>query len=555
MKPHAVGSNADGGWLNSRWHSCCRHVIRRCRQTLFFCVVMTCGLILFVGHSAINYAPPADRDAIVTAPTDPEPKSTAAAAVVERQLGYFEKVGHHNIFVQGVNNVVNMESNAVGRTPLRVGTPVPSNGDSPSVQMNTDDPSAFRRWKTTRRAACGGRLEFFGNKFARLSRAIVDLDHCNAGARGGENVDSVLNQAEQAEYYNNIVGCFQLSDCDASSVLMQRTYRFMGSTYLNDWLRNMKLNNVDVSTPALVDTTFTIAITRHEYANLYHTLTDWYNAYLVMRFFGKLPNETNILFVDAHPRGHLDDAWRRLFNRTYFMSELPKRTVFTELVWGIQGYDSLIKDNFGPDPPPYMEDFRSFFLSSWGVTGLDRALDCSAPKVLFLWRRDYVAHPRNPSGVIQRKIQNEDEILRHVRRAHPEYVVNGVQLDSYGIGEQLQLIADTDVLIGMHGAGLAYVVFVPVHGALVELFPSYYTGANRHMGDLARWRGMGFVDWHSYDHSSELAGYRTRVPAQTVDMLLQSAVGKMCRRSTPPKPNVQNFPDVRWKFHAQSVNV
>jgi len=62
---------------------------------------------------------------------------------------------------------------------------------------------------------------------------------------------------------------------------------------------------------AVVDK-FTVALTRNEYANLYHTVSDWYNVFLLTQFFN-VTQPAHVLLVDAHPAGPLDDAWNVLF--------------------------------------------------------------------------------------------------------------------------------------------------------------------------------------------------------------------------------------------------
>jgi len=57
---------------------------------------------------------------------------------------------------------------------------------------------------------------------------------------------------------------------------------------------------------------FTVALTRREYANLYHTMSDWYNVFLLTQFFN-VTQPARVLLVDAHPAGPLDDAWNVLF--------------------------------------------------------------------------------------------------------------------------------------------------------------------------------------------------------------------------------------------------
>lgn len=58
---------------------------------------------------------------------------------------------------------------------------------------------------------------------------------------------------------------------------------------------------------------FTVALTRDEYANLYHSVSDWYNVFLLTQFFNVSSQLPHVLFVDAHPAGPLDSAWNVLF--------------------------------------------------------------------------------------------------------------------------------------------------------------------------------------------------------------------------------------------------
>jgi hypothetical protein len=52
-------------------------------------------------------------------------------------------------------------------------------------------------------------------------------------------------------------------------------------------------------------------------------------------------------------------------------------------------------------------------------------------------------------GTIKRKIENEEDIIESVRQKFPSHTISGVQLDSFSFRKQLEIIANTDVLIGM----------------------------------------------------------------------------------------------------------
>jgi hypothetical protein len=56
-----------------------------------------------------------------------------------------------------------------------------------------------------------------------------------------------------------------------------------------------------------------LLVTRYEYANLYHTLTDWYNVFQTLKIFDLPVKETLIVLVDGHSKGLMDPVWPRMF--------------------------------------------------------------------------------------------------------------------------------------------------------------------------------------------------------------------------------------------------
>ena len=109
------------------------------------------------------------------------------------------------------------------------------------------------------------------------------------------------------------------------------------------------------------------------------------------------------------------------------------------------------------------------------------------------------------------------------------------------------MIDDTDVLVGMHGAGLSHVLFLPLHAAMIELVPSYYGGDNDHFANLAVWRKIVYRKWINLDRRNEMYDYQTSVPVEIMDRLLTTVVGEMCgpgRTSREQRQNVLLRPEV-----------
>jgi len=100
-------------------------------------------------------------------------------------------------------------------------------------------------------------------------------------------------------------------------------------------------------------------------------------------------------------------------------------------------------------------------LSSYDVDGSAHRLDCSAISLLLISRRDYVTHPRNPHAVVRRKIANELQLEAALRMRNPHFRIRSAQLERLSMSQQLRLVASTDIVVAMHGAGLTHALFMP----------------------------------------------------------------------------------------------
>ena len=98
-----------------------------------------------------------------------------------------------------------------------------------------------------------------------------------------------------------------------------------------------------------------------------------------------------------------------------------------------------------------------------------------------------------------RKVTNEAELVAAVRRRVPGVEVEVVNFDWNGrpsIAGQLALMADTDVLVGMHGAGLVHTLWLPEWAVMYEI---YNCGDVDTYHDLARLAGVGYLQARESD--------------------------------------------------------
>ena len=385
----------------------------------------------------------------------------------------------------------------------------------------------FDNWKYSSQVFCNGRISAYANNFVLMHKVLLDKNLFQ-GLEGGKDVLQVLKYDESLEIYQPKKGALKISKCSEKLKYM----------FLKDYDINMVYSNLfdSIDTRTTIHSvnfddvrkSFYLLVVRVEYANLYHQMTDFYNAFIIMKYFRKTKDKVNILLLDGHPKGSLDSVWSVLFNSSSRLSQLKPKTFFYELVWNIYGHSSYLLNHFLPDLP-FVEEFRNFFLESygWNSTLNSSKLNCSKIRIMFLWRKDYLAHPRNPSGRISRQISNTREILRETREYFPNFSIRGMQLDKYSMRHQLFHIINTDILIGMHGAGLTHALFLPAHAGLIELLPYYNSPRGNHFMAIARWRSLIYRIWYNNDPMRDHHDKYTDVPPGDILKLIQEVLSLM----------------------------
>jgi glycoprotein 2-beta-D-xylosyltransferase len=208
-------------------------------------------------------------------------------------------------------------------------------------------------------------------------------------------------------------------------------------------------------------------------------MTDVYTVYVLCRFVQQDPKSVRILFLDAHPKGNLDILWSKLFHSYTRLGQLKNGSaiLYKELIFSQpQSNSELDIQQNRKEAPSFFFDFREHILKQFNTSyQINPKVNCQSLNIFFLVRHNYVAHPRNPSGKITRQLSNEKEILHDLKIKFSNYSninFSSNHFEQMSIQEQLNIIVQTDIFIGMHGAGLTHVLFLKSNSALIELIHS-----------------------------------------------------------------------------------
>ncbi|KAG7606181.1 Beta-1,2-xylosyltransferase [Arabidopsis thaliana] len=381
-------------------------------------------------------------------------------------------------------------------------------------------------------------------------------------SRGGEKLEEVMGRKEEEELPAFRQGAFEVAEEVSSRLGFKRHRRFGGGEggsavsrrLVNDEMLNeyMQEGGIDrhtmrdlVASIRAVDTNDfvceewveepTLLVTRFEYANLFHTVTDWYSAYVSSRVTG-LPNRPHVVFVDGHCTTQLEETWTALFSGIRYAKNFTKPVCFRHAILSPLGYETALfkglsgeidckgdsAHNLWQNPDDKrtarISEFGEMIRAAFGLPvnrhrSLEKPLSSSSSasvyNVLFVRREDYLAHPRH-GGKVQSRLINEEEVFDSL---HHWVATGSTGLTKCGINlvngllahmsmkDQVRAIQDASVIIGAHGAGLTHIVSATPNTTIFEIISVEFQ--RPHFELIAKWKGLEYHAMHLANSRAE----------------------------------------------------
>jgi hypothetical protein len=299
----------------------------------------------------------------------------------------------------------------------------------------------------------------------------VDVDLIQSD-RGGEALASVMGRAEQKEFPKYTIGAFA-TDRKPQHVPLPAgnlaSLHYMGNVLIAlEYPETTKTKRQSPLACKEVRKGTTMFITRYEYVNLYHTMTDWWNTYFSLPPINQQP--VNIVFLDAHAQGSLDSVWSQLFGPYTYVQHLPRGGVcFEKAVLIPPGYASpLFSNGYKPRCPSHLmtEHFCEHVLKQYGLAHETKV----EGNVVIIDRIGHISHPRSQlTG--KRIISNLPDLEKEIAKVPGVTSVHRLQFETMTFRDQLQAVRRAHVLIGNHGAGLTHILFMDKQSAVIEFAP------------------------------------------------------------------------------------
>ncbi|KAJ5724843.1 DUF563 domain-containing protein [Penicillium malachiteum] len=89
-----------------------------------------------------------------------------------------------------------------------------------------------------------------------------------------------------------------------------------------------------------------------------------------------------------------------------------------------------------------------------------------------------------------RRLFDMDEYLDQLSKIFPRVKIQSIDFAAIFYKDQLEIIQNTDILAGIHGAGLTHGIFLPPGSAMVEILP--YDLNHKGFRKIAALRGHGY---------------------------------------------------------------
>ncbi|KAJ1702500.1 hypothetical protein LUZ63_002279 [Rhynchospora breviuscula] len=364
-----------------------------------------------------------------------------------------------------------------------------------------------------------------------------------AMSRGGEDLEKVMGRREEDELPWFESEAFQIEEGEGWERREDR--KLVDQAFLDQYLKHgavhMHTMRSLVESIRVVPTGQlqcdqvidepTLLVTRFEYANMFHTVTDWYSAYVSSRVTG-LAGLPHLVFIDGHCKAQLEETWKSLFTSVRYAKDFAGTVCFRHAILSPLGYETALfkgltesfscqgsAANILRQKPDYqktarLSEFGEMLLSSFDLLPIPKR-EPGMLNILFVRREDYLAHPRH-NGKVQSRLSNELEVFDSVQTWAKMKnnmkcklnVVNGLFAHMH-MKEQLQAIRDASIVIGAHGAGLTHLVSAQTDTIVLEIIASMYR--RPHFQLISSWKGLEY-------HAINLPGSYAR-PTEVTDEL------------------------------------
>lgn len=204
---------------------------------------------------------------------------------------------------------------------------------------------------------------------------------------------------------------------------------------------------------------------------------------------------TQVLILDDYPEGPFYDLWTMFARNPIIRSN--NISTFTSL-----DTENIILPLPGGSHPLWQGD--------WEVHACEQSelLRTFSRRVREFYKVDNEPGPGDRPLVLtfidrkeKRRLVDKTKYTERLRSKYPAIRIDLVDFADVPFSEQLKIVRRTDILVGVHGAGLTHGIFLPPGSTMVEIIP--YKFDHKGFRNLAKLLNHHYYSCHSAEHSMD----------------------------------------------------
>ena len=268
--------------------------------------------------------------------------------------------------------------------------------------------------------------------------------------------------------------------------------------------------------------------------HIYFRMNGYFNLHKAIAMEGLAPGNFVVIRHSSGGNYTFPEWEKKLFPELIHIDELPNTTTcFRRIVLVPNAFSCILfrckmeEEVLGPcfeckGRGLYGSSLYSFRDRVISSCGLHDEVNHTGNRITIVSRTPYKRWTNDDLKKFQRVLKNENELITALRMSFPRVNVTVAHMESLNICTQVHLSHDSDVLMGVHGAGLVHLWWLQEDALALELNPDFEIG-NSSFKMLARLTGRRY-------RSVEATGSANLVTVNVNDVIRALSSGDQCFR-------------------------
>ena len=272
--------------------------------------------------------------------------------------------------------------------------------------------------------------------------------------------------------------------------------------------------------------------------HVYFEVITWYNVYKSILDQGNIGSYKVFRIASGNFQYLFSDYEKLLFPGIEFVQDLKEESIcFEKLILPPRGFSSLLFrckmeysirgqcfrcDGKGR-PGTAIRSFRTQALKACSLNDSVPIAGYRNPKrIVIILRKQYIRHPSDKPGNFNRVLANSDQLIAELKKRFNVDVAT-FHGEDLPMCEQIRMVHDADIFIGVHGAGLVHAWWLQDNALLFEIVPTDQV-SNPTFNMLTTLAGINYKSFRIPQRSLPQVSVDIKKFTDTLDTTIQNGI-------------------------------